>query len=215
MFITRALNFAATGKGPELRSVLEERVKTDNSRGGEVSLGTLVYSDDGPAFVVTARYQNLAALDAGRTRNQADQARVASLAKSAALSRQPAKVSLAEVLIGPTQGVAALHAPYYLVRTTSYPAMGKAAELRALLMERVQKAQAAKERTTLSTTVFSGDGGAFFISRAFADLAAYDTYRQHLQSDSAYQLFGAKAVSLSRQPAGNELAQVLIPFPAR
>jgi hypothetical protein len=215
MFTTRALNYTALGKGPELRSVLEERVKAANSHGGMVSLGVLVYSNDAPAFVVNTRYQNLAALDAGRTHNQADPAYQASLAKSAALSRQSAKVSLTEELIGRPQGAPALRAPYYSIRATYYPAMGKAAELRALLEEEVQKEQAAKELAGLTTLVFRGDGGAFFITRAFADLSAYETRRQHLQSDLAYQVYAAKATSLYRQPVSTELAQVLISLPAR
>ena len=98
-FTQRALNYPAQGKGPEVRALLEERVKSLHSGGQRANLSMGVYGSENPVFALTRAFQDLGALDAARSRNQSDSAFQAAQAKLGSLVRQPAQVQLGEVLI--------------------------------------------------------------------------------------------------------------------
>lgn len=98
-FTQRALGYPAVGKGPELRAIMEERVKGLQSSGQRATLGVSVYGTDGQEFTTTLAFQDLAALESYRRRNQSDPAFQAYVAKVNPLIRQGPKVELAEVLI--------------------------------------------------------------------------------------------------------------------
>lgn len=98
-FSQRALNYPAVGAGPDLRPLLEARVKAYQASGRRASLSTSVYADDAPVFALTVSFQDLAALDSFRSYIQSDPALQALTARAARLIRQPNKLGLAEVLI--------------------------------------------------------------------------------------------------------------------
>ena len=98
-YVQRALNYPAQGKGPELRALLEERVKGVQSSGQPASLSASVYGSDGPIFITALSFQDLAALESYRRRNQADPRFQAFGVKLNPLVRQVTRVELFEALI--------------------------------------------------------------------------------------------------------------------
>ncbi|HEU4759849.1 MAG TPA: hypothetical protein VFT91_07690 [Dehalococcoidia bacterium] len=100
----------------------------------------------------------------------------------------------------------------YIFRSSIYPSLGKAPEVRALLEAQVKSEQAKGVAAALALTVFGPDLG-FIVNRRFDDLAAYESWRHSRQSDPAVQEYLAKVGSLSRQAPNLELNEVLIPFP--
>ena len=98
-FVQRGLNYPAQGEAPEVRALLEERVKTLQAEGMSATLGMGVYGTESPVFALQRSFQNLGQLDAVRARNQSDPAFQAYQAKMGSLVRQPAQVQLGEVLI--------------------------------------------------------------------------------------------------------------------
>jgi len=99
-FVQGTMVFQIPSKGPELRALLEEGVNGYHSAGQRATLATSVYGSDGPFFAIITAFQDLAALDTFRHGQQADPSYRARVAKIQALIRQPARVSLHEVLIG-------------------------------------------------------------------------------------------------------------------
>jgi len=72
MFIQRITLSPAVGKGRELRTLTEDRVKKGQAQGQPISLATPVFGDDMGSLVVTVRYDDLAELEKVRARNAAD-----------------------------------------------------------------------------------------------------------------------------------------------
>ena len=71
MFISRFIYSPAMGKGRELRTLMEERIKKSQGQGVDVSLSTSVFGEV-PSLVVTYRYKDLAALEKDRARIMGD-----------------------------------------------------------------------------------------------------------------------------------------------
>ncbi|MGH2361787.1 MAG: hypothetical protein ACRDGM_14745 [bacterium] len=99
MFIERVRIYPALGKEPELRAVLEEWAKKRQAQGMEISLSVQLYGPEGPTFVNSAKFRDLAEVENRRRQNQADPAFQAVVAKVDSLCRVPAKRSLYEVLV--------------------------------------------------------------------------------------------------------------------
>src|SRR5688572_26005542 len=99
MFVQRAIYFPATGKGPDVRALLETLTLSEQTQGVPVSLAAAAFRPDGPAFVRTIRLDNLNALERRRSRAAADPARLAFNAKLSPLLRQDAMTELYEIII--------------------------------------------------------------------------------------------------------------------
>jgi hypothetical protein len=71
---TMRVNFTpALGKGPELRKVLEERVRAGTQKGSlATGLGTQVAPEDGASFSINVLFANLATYEEFRAANQSD-----------------------------------------------------------------------------------------------------------------------------------------------
>jgi len=94
---TRA--YPIPGKGPEIRAILEERVKGFHAQGLGGSVRRTVFGSDGPVFAVAVPFQSLGDIDDFRQRNQSDSAYREATTKLQALIRRPGNTSLVEVLI--------------------------------------------------------------------------------------------------------------------
>jgi len=210
MFSQRVTNYPAAGKGPELRTLLEERVKARQAKGLRTGLSTQMFGADGAAYVITTTYADLAALEKSRRENQSDPASRAFQAKLAGLQRVPQTIELFEILM-PAPAAAA--EPIFSHRVTQYPAAGKGPELRALLEGRVKDGQAQGLRVGLSTQLFGAGGATYVQTVIYPDLAAYEKRRQANLSDSAFRAYQAKVVELTRMPAKQELFEILVRVP--
>lgn len=99
MFTLRIHYYPAGDKGRELRSVLEERVKSAQSRGEAVGLTMQRVTPDGGVYVTTRRLQDLAAYEAYLQGLRSDPTQQPFLERVASLTRRPQKQELFEVLI--------------------------------------------------------------------------------------------------------------------
>ena len=205
----------ALGKGPELRALLEERVKSYQSKGQSVALAVRMMGDEeGNPFIAVFRHQDLAAQEAFRRSAQSDPTFAEFQAKVATLLARPAAVSLREVLIPAPTNLPALTAPYFVQVTQVFPIPGKGPELGTLLEEGVKVYQSAGQRSNLATLVYGSDGPFFALTTAFQDLASLESFRHGNQADPAYLARVAKLPPLMRQPAKQTLGEVLIGFPS-
>ncbi len=70
-YIQQISRYPATGKGPELRALLEEWARTAPSRGSAHNLVSQ-FGSEGPVFTLGIRYENLAAFQTYPERNRAN-----------------------------------------------------------------------------------------------------------------------------------------------
>ena len=99
----------------------------------------------------------------------------------------------------------------YIERFTYSPAMGKGRELRALVQERMNKAQAQGRDVSVSIPVFGDDVGSVVVTLRFNDLVEFEKRRAENRADKDVQEFVGKVTSLSASRKV-ELLEVLIPF---
>jgi len=176
----------ALGKGPELRALLEQRVKTFQADGQSVALAVRMMGDEeGNPFILVFRRQDLAEQEAFRRSAQSDANREFA-AKVATLIARPAAVSLREVLMPAPANLPPLTAPYFVQVAQVFPIPGKGPELGTLLEEGVKVYQSAGHRSALATLVYGSDGPFFALSTAFQSLAELESFRHGNQADPAY-----------------------------
>ena len=101
----------------------------------------------------------------------------------------------------------------YILRIQYYPAMGKAAELRGVLEERIKMNPPQGVAVGLGRQLVPPDGPVFALSIRFPDMAAYETFMQSLAGDQTFPAFQNKVASLTIRPPKQELFEVLIPLP--
>lgn len=211
MFSHRVTHYPAFGKGPDVRALLEERVKSGQASGIRAGLSSHLLGADGQAFVMTVIHPDLAAYDKRRRGNAADPGFRAYQTKLAEVIRKPNSQELFEVLVAAPPSA---ESATFIVRNIHYPVPGKNLDLRALLEERVKSRQAQGARVGLSVQLFGSDGVSYVLSVRHPDLAAYEKYRQDTLGDRpenrAYQ---AKLGELQRATR-QELFEILIPVPS-
>jgi hypothetical protein len=95
------VNFTpALGKGPELRKVLEERVRAGTQKGSlATGLGTQVAPEDGVSFWINILFANLAGLEEFRAANQSDPSFQAFQTRLAGLIAAQPRQELSAVLV--------------------------------------------------------------------------------------------------------------------
>ncbi len=99
MYMQRISIYPRSDKVGEARALLQERVKTRQSEGLRAALSELAVGGDGPRFVIALMFNDLAAFEDLRRRNQADASFQAFFAKITSLERKPAEVELFEVVV--------------------------------------------------------------------------------------------------------------------
>lgn len=83
----------------EIRTLLVERAKARQASGTRVALTELVAGSDTPQFTVSTLFEDLAAFEALRKRDQSDADFQKFVAKIGSLIRKPAEFDLLEVLV--------------------------------------------------------------------------------------------------------------------
>lgn len=207
-YIQQISHYPSSGKGPELRAVLEEWTKTAPSRGSAQNLISQLVSD-GPVFIGGIRHENLTAFQTFRERNRANPAFGPFIAKLQSLMARAPRYALFQVLIPPTREAPT---PNFQFRVSRYPAIGKGPALRALLEERV-KAQQSRGFRTLQQQMFGSEGPVFVSSIGFQDMASLEAQLDNNQRDPEFQAYREKVQSMTARHGKTELLQVLVPFP--
>ncbi len=209
-YIQQISHYPSSGKGSELRAVLEEWTKTAPSRGSAQNLISQLASD-GPVFIGGIRHENLTAFQTFRERNRANPAFGPFIAKLQSLMARPNRFALYQGLIPPSSQAPR---PSFQYRVSRYPAIGKGPALQALLEERA-KAMQAHGFYTLSRQMFGSEGPVFATNRGYQDLASLEAHLDNNQRDLEFRAFAEKVQSMVARPNKIELFQVLVPFPRR
>ncbi len=97
-FLIRNRHCPAPGKGQELRSVLEERVRKERPGLAGANLSRQVGSHDGPAFSMTLLFGSMADMDLFFAANDKDPAFVQYVNKVGSLSRVPFQQRIQRIL---------------------------------------------------------------------------------------------------------------------
>lgn len=100
----------------------------------------------------------------------------------------------------------------FLVRTLGYPAIGKEAEYRTLVVEFAKKIQAKGTEVSLSRQLFAPERTTLVAAFKFRDLADFEKFLGQSQTDPDFQALAAKLAPLSRESLRTELFEVLVPF---
>jgi hypothetical protein len=99
MYAQRVTIYPSPENVREVRGLLVERVKARQSAGMRVVLSELVAGSDAPLFTVGARFDDLAAFEASRKRDQSDADFQKFVAKLTSLLRKPSAFDMMEVLV--------------------------------------------------------------------------------------------------------------------
>lgn len=203
--------YPAPGKTPEVRRLLEDRVRSAQQHDERSSLRQQVWFDEGVVLSVSTLHDSLAAFERSRDRNLSDPATAELLQRLSQLTRRPARLELFESLL-PGGGAAPAAPPRYYGRAIHFPAPGKAAEMRSVLTEHVESRRAAGARMALLSQVFAPKGITFVVGAPFTDLAEVEQRRK--DGAAALAALSARLGPLSRDVVHFELHEVLVPFPA-
>jgi hypothetical protein len=206
MFWQRITHYPAIGKAPELRAHLEEQVKNAQANGAQTVLSTRVAFGDGPEFVESTRFENLAAYEKQRDQALASADFRNAGVKSAPLRRRTIKNELFKVLIRRSGGTAPRR---YATRALFYPAPGKAREVRSILEEMVRSYQTERPYLRLLQQIFAPEGGQVYaLGDSYENLMEYENLMDKRPA-SFYEAV-VRASELSRLPSLQELHEVLI-----
>ncbi|MSQ14422.1 MAG: hypothetical protein EXR50_00960 [Dehalococcoidia bacterium] len=208
-FVQRTTWIPALGKGPELRALLEERVKLRNAQGGRSGVSAQLFGPEGPAFVFSTVFPDLASREQLFQRQNSDPAYQASLAKSVMVASKAAVIELFETLVPNAPRIEAK----VTQRITLYPAIGKGPELRAMLEEEVKARQARGITSGLQAQLFGIDGPAFTIGTQFPGIAAFEQRRESVPNDPGRQAYLAKVNQAISRPNRQQLFEVLVQVP--
>jgi quinol monooxygenase YgiN len=211
MYSQRITTYPAAGKAPELRTLLEERVRQRQSQGIAASLAVAAFGAEGPALHMTLRFDDLAALDAHRASPQGQQD-PAFASRMAALTRQPARLELYEILLAAPASTSPVR---YIQRVTTTPLAGKGRDVQALVIERAKSRQTAGGRVGVSVQAAGPAAGSIVTTVLFGNLGELEKQRAINQTDASFQQYAAKISALAAGPAQIEIFEVLVPYQPR
>ena len=99
MYMQRIFLYPHPEKIAEVRALLVERAKARQASGIRVALAELIAGSDTPQFTVSTLFEDLAAFEAFRKRDQSDADFQKFVAKIGSLIRKPTAFDLLEVLV--------------------------------------------------------------------------------------------------------------------
>ncbi len=206
MYVQTTLLYPAIGKGPELSSILVERVRQQQTEGQRVGLQMLVYGPNTPALRIARQFEDLGALEAFRARPPQLDPRVQ------ALFRQTVTNALWEQVLSVQPGG---QTPKYTQRFFNRPLPGKGPELAALLVENAHRAQAEGYRTAVGIQVAGAAAGAVVSQTLYGSLVEIEKRRMNNRTSPAQQEFLAKLSALVSEQANSAISEVLVPMTPR
>jgi hypothetical protein len=211
MYFRLVNHFPAMGKAPELRVLLEDRVRTgERERLARSALLTELLGPE-PALVHAIQHEDFAAWESHVARIASDPNFQATAAKMQAIMSRPQTQELHQILTRFTTTKDA----NYLWSNTFFPVPGKAPELRRLLEERVNTStERGSAAATLMSQMYPPDGANFTLAIAFSDLASLEAYQSGMQTDAAYASWSTALTSVLVRPNRQRISRVLVPFPS-
>ena len=204
MFYQRIVVTPALGKANELRSLLEERVKADQSR-IRILLTERILGK-GQGFVVGIFHENLEAFEKEREYLKQDSTFRDFTGKVTTLVESQRDIQLYHVISAPT----ASNSPAGYTHVVRFnTANDKEAEMRAALEEFAKARESEGARPpAIMRRVFAPDGPTFLAINAYESLTEYENIT--LQRPQSIQEVVAKTSSLISSPTQHALFQRLV-----
>lgn len=206
MYVQTTMFFPGIGKGLELRSLLEERTRQQQSQGQRVGLQMIVYGPNTPALRINRQFEDLGQLEAFRQQPVQPDARLQ------ALFREPVRSALFEQLLAVQPGT---ETPRYTQRFANRPLPGKGPELAALVIENARAAQAQGYRSGVSIQVAGAAAGTVVSQTLYGSLIDLEKRRAANRTNPAFQAMLAKQAGLLAAPSNSAISEVLVPMQAR
>lgn len=210
MYVQTITQFPLPGKGPELRAAMEERVRALQAAGVEAQLTVTAWGAESQGYRIGTRWNSLADLE--RQRASSAEAAAQFVVRIGPLVRQAPVVALGEMLSRTNVPTTPMKWQQHVV---AVPALGKAAELRALQLERSKYHEAAGLRTVLIVQVAGPEAGCFSRVLLYNDLTEFEEARARIAADDANQAFLSKFTALLSRPSEVEFREVLVPIQQR
>ena len=204
MLVQRTVLTAAIGKGLQLRPLMEEQIRARQARGQRVGLSRNIVGD-GYQFVVTAIFENLAAVQARIEENDQDAGIQNFMDRTSPLLGARSQSVIANVLIQPP---APAFEAKFSHRFALTPAVGKQAEMEQILTERLTGGPAI---TAALASVIVGGPQQLIVTVFYASLADADALQAATLADPTWLPFTAKLAAVSGANPTVDLAQVLVP----
>lgn len=202
LFTHRATSYPLPGKGPELRALLEERVRTRQSEGIRAALTRTMYGE--ACFAINLQFESLAARET---------APIAPLpAEASALTSRLGDPSLHESLVAANIDGRPVK---YIEDIYQDPLPGQGGRLQALLAKRVNQQQEAGVRAELTVEIAGTRSQVLSFRRFYESLAEYERMRAARTGEEGYADFVAEMTPLISRHANTEILEVLVPFPER
>jgi hypothetical protein len=198
----------ALGKAAQLRGAMEARSKDSIAAGTPVALAVQMFGAE-PNFVHIRRHETMSDIEAYATKNQADPAYRAAIAKITECLDRPQVPNLQEVLVRARPSAP----PRYTLRIQYTPEGGKARDMLALLQKQAGTPVAGAIGVGISTQVAPPDGPNFNALVMFASLEGFEEFRRFVREDAGMASFQAQMAGLSAGPVRQELYNLLVPFP--
>ena len=212
MYFRLVNHYPAMSQANNLRSLLEERVRGENSSGASRSALLLELLGSEPMLTQAVQHEDFAAWEAHTARIGRDENFQAIALKMQPTMSRAQTQELHNVVFRETSNKAAnyLWAPSFL------PAPGKGPELTRLLEARARTAigRGAATASLLTRLYGPADAATIMTAYTFPDLAALEAFQKGIQTMPEAPGFAAALQALA-QPQGARLFRVLVPFPSQ
>lgn len=206
MYFRLVHHYPQQGKNTELRSLIEDFVKSENASGS---------SSPQAVFITMMEARNSIAHGIQHEDFEAWEKHVANRSPSFQ-AYGPKMQTLIEgnnlqVLYEVLAREASDKPRNYVWQTIHTPKQGEGPRLRRLLEERVK--DSVERGSSSSTLLANAFDSTFSIAVTFSDLSGLETYRKSFQSDPATATWGGALSTASSGPAQQVLSRILVPFP--
>lgn len=208
-FVAETTFYPAAGRTVDSRRLVEELTKAIQAAGSEASLRSTAWGADFPAYHLGVRFASLTDYENSRAARADVNARF--VPALGALARRTGMTTLTETL--QTTAVSATPPKWgtWILRS---PALGKAAEARALELERGLELEAQGIRSVMA---FQRGGpepnGTFTRVLLYGSLAELEAGPSRLQAAGS-AAFLTKMNALLSRPQEGTIREILIPYPA-
>ncbi len=206
MLVQQVFFSPTIGKVAELRSLIEENVRT-NALGLTGALTRPVFGDLF-TFGISSLLENMEALEKVRDTAEANPQILEYRAKIESLIREPVEVTVNEIVV---PGAADLSGRYRQV-TQFYPAIGKQGEVQSILEEFAKSQQAAgRPNFSCSVRLFSSSGPIISIRDTFETLAEQENVSREFIRSASMELI-TKLPPLVRRPFSSGLRELIVAY---
>lgn len=196
------------GKNAEMRTLLEEHVKSENGKGSSSNSFLITMNLPTPAMIHVIRHEDLGAME-NHISNRSPEFQAYASKMQTLVSTSPYPV-IHEVLASETSD----KPRNYIWTTIHTPQQGAGPQVRQLLEERLQTStKRGSSGAVLASRAFGPSGPEFALRVVFSDLATLEGYLKANQADGSLRTWATALNSVTAGPARQVLNRIVVPLP--